>query len=247
MIVSAKAYGSGNLQRCRKLQEECFDILMPAAVLSLLMQVFSRATRRWMQAAAAIVEAVTAALLFASSTQNAVQIMLASGGVSYTGIYSSALNAMTVTVGSGVKAGDLWVGTDQGVNAVTLSSDDGKQQEISISGTVGRTQEDLTLATGANEYKLTASDGSTAMSGSETGVGIRKQIAFARVMPSQAEIGGLMGHQIENEESTGSSASMNLIINRIPEEMPFNSIKVNGAEAVFDRNFGMRLSLPSRS
>jgi len=49
--------------------------LMPAAVLSLLMQVFSRATRRWMQAAAAIVEAVTAALLFASSTQNAVQIM----------------------------------------------------------------------------------------------------------------------------------------------------------------------------
>jgi|GEM_PF-3192837 len=166
-------------------------------------------------------------------------VMLASGGVSYTGIYSSALNAMTVTVGSGVKAGDLWVGTDQGVNAVTLSSDDGKQQEISISGTVGRTQEDLTLATGANEYKLTASDGSTAMSGSETGVGIRKQIAFARVMPSQAEIGGLMGHQIENEESTGSSASMNLIINRIPEEMPFNSIKVNGAEAVFDRNFGM--------
>lgn len=49
--------------------------LMPAAVLSLMMQVFSRVSRWWMQAAVAAVEAATAILLFACSTQDSVLIM----------------------------------------------------------------------------------------------------------------------------------------------------------------------------
>ena len=56
MIVSAKAFGSGSLQRCRKLQEECYDILMPAAVLlAALIAVFPSQCLRLMTADAELI------------------------------------------------------------------------------------------------------------------------------------------------------------------------------------------------